>query len=94
MLAAGIGIGILVIPIMATVSEDALSAVPNALREASYGCGARKFNTVLSVVLPAAVSGIVAASIIAVSRGRSARRWSPRWRRATTARVPTTASAR
>ena len=68
MLAAGIGIGILVIPIMATVSEDALSAVPNALREASYGCGARKFNTVLSVVLPAAVSGIVAASIIAVSR--------------------------
>jgi len=68
MLAAGIGIGILVIPIMATVSEDALSAVPNALREASYGCGARKFNTVVSVVLPAAVSGIVAASIIAVSR--------------------------
>ena len=68
MLAAGIGIGILVIPIMATVSEDALSAVPNALREASYGCGARKFNTVLSVVLPAAVSGIVAATIIATSR--------------------------
>lgn len=68
MLAAGLGIGILVIPIMAAVSEDALSAVPNALREASYGCGARKFNTVISVVLPAAVSGIVAASIIAVSR--------------------------
>ncbi len=68
MLAAGLGIGILVIPIMAAVSEDALSAVPNALREASYGCGARKFNTVVSVVLPAAVSGIVAASIIAVSR--------------------------
>ncbi|CAN5798653.1 phosphate ABC transporter permease subunit PstC [soil metagenome] len=68
MLAAGIGIGVLVIPIMAAVSEDALSAVPGALREASYGCGARKFNTVISVVLPAAVSGIVAASIIAVSR--------------------------
>jgi phosphate transport system permease protein len=68
MLAAGLGIGILVIPIMAAVSEDALSAVPNALREASYGCGARKVNTVVSVVLPAAVSGIVAASIIAVSR--------------------------
>ncbi len=68
MLAAGLGIGILVIPIMAAVSEDALSAVPNALREASYGCGARKFNTVVSVVLPAAVSGIVAAFIIAVSR--------------------------
>ena len=61
MLAAGLGIGILVIPIMAPVSEDALSAVPNSLREASYGCGARKVNTVFSVVLPAAVSGIVAA---------------------------------
>lgn len=68
MLAAGLGIGILVIPIMASVSEDALSAVPNSLREASYGCGARKVNTVLRVVVPAAVSGIVAAFIIAVSR--------------------------
>lgn len=68
MLSAGIGIGILVIPIMATVTEDALSSVPNSLREASYGCGARKVNTVFSVVLPAAVSGIVAAFIIATSR--------------------------
>ena len=47
MLAAGLGIGILVIPIMASVSEDALSSVPNSLREASYGCGARKVNTVV-----------------------------------------------
>jgi phosphate transport system permease protein len=68
MLAAGLGIGILVIPIMAAVSEDALSAVPNSLREASYGVGARKAPTVLRVVLPAAISGIVAATIIAVSR--------------------------
>lgn len=68
MLAAGIGIGILVIPIMASVSEDALRSVPNSLREASYGIGARKINTVLRVVLPAAVSGLVAAFIIAVSR--------------------------
>ena len=68
MLAAGLGIGILVVPIMAAVSEDALSAVPNSLREASYGCGARKVSTVMRVVLPAAVSGIVAATIIAVSR--------------------------
>jgi len=68
MLAAGVGIGILVIPIMAAVSEDALSAVPNSLREASYGCGARKATTVVRVVLPAAISGIVAASIIAMSR--------------------------
>ena len=68
MLAAGIGIGILVIPIMASVSEDALAAVPSSLREASYGIGARKFDTVVSVVIPAAVSGLVAAFIIAVSR--------------------------
>jgi phosphate transport system permease protein len=68
MLAAGLGVGILVIPIMAAVSEDALSSVPNSLREASYGCGARKVHTSLRVVLPAAVSGLVAAFIIAVSR--------------------------
>jgi phosphate transport system permease protein len=68
MLAAGLGIGILVIPIMASVSEDALRAVPGSLREASYGIGARKVTTVVKVVLPAAVSGLVAASIIAVSR--------------------------
>lgn len=68
MLAAGLGIGVLVIPIMASVSEDALSAVPTSLREASYGCGARKVNTVVKIVLPAAISGIVAAFIIAISR--------------------------
>jgi phosphate transport system permease protein len=68
MLVAGLGIGVLVIPIMASVSEDALSAVPGSLREASYGCGARKVSTVTRVVLPAAVSGIVAATIIATSR--------------------------
>jgi phosphate transport system permease protein len=68
MLAAGIGIGILVIPIMASVSEDALRSVPGSLREASYGCGARKVSTVFRIVLPAAVSGIVAAFIIAISR--------------------------
>jgi phosphate transport system permease protein len=68
MMAAGMGIGILIIPIMASVSEDALSAVPQSLREASYGVGARKSSTVAKVVIPAAVSGIVAAFIIAVSR--------------------------
>ena len=68
MLAAGLGIGILVVPIMASVSEDALSSVPGSLREASYGCGARRVSTVVRIVVPAAVSGIVAASIIAVSR--------------------------
>ena len=68
MLAAGLGIGVLVIPIMASVSEDALASVPNSLREASYGIGARKINTVLRIVLPAAISGLVAAFIIAMSR--------------------------
>ena len=68
MLVAGLGIGVLVIPIMASVTEDALAAVPGSLREASYGCGARKVSTVSRIVLPAAVSGIVAATIIATSR--------------------------
>ena len=68
MLVAGLGIGILVIPIMATISEDALRAVPQSLREASFGIGAKKSDTVVRVVLPAAVSGIVAAFIIATSR--------------------------
>jgi phosphate transport system permease protein len=68
LLAAGIGVGILTIPLVATISEDALRAVPDALREASYGCGARKRDTVLKVVLPAAVSGLVAAFIVATSR--------------------------
>ncbi len=64
MIAAGIGVGILTIPLIASVSEDALSAVPNALREASAGVGARKITTTLSIVLPAAISGLVAALII------------------------------
>jgi phosphate transport system permease protein len=68
MIVGGIGIGILVIPIMASVSEDALAAVPGSLREASYGVGGTKASTVTKVVFPAAVSGIVAACIIAVSR--------------------------
>ena len=68
MLVAGLGIGILVIPIMASLSEDALSAVPGSLREASYGVGAKRVTTVTKVIIPAAVSGLVAAFIISVSR--------------------------
>ncbi len=68
MLAAGIGVGILVTPLVASVSEDAMRAVPQSLREASYGLGARKSATVRKVVLPAAVSGIVASLILGVSR--------------------------
>jgi phosphate transport system permease protein len=66
--AAGIAVGILSIPLVASVSEDALRAVPLALREASYGMGAKKITTVTKVVVPAAVSGLVAAFILAVSR--------------------------
>ena len=66
--AAGIGVGILTIPLVASISEDAMRSVPMALREASYGLGARKITTTVRVVIPAAVSGLVAAFIVAVSR--------------------------
>ncbi len=67
--AAGIGVGILVTPLVASVAEDAMYAVPRSLREASYGLGARKRTTSLRVVFPAAISGIVAALILGLSRG-------------------------
>lgn len=65
---AGVVIGILIVPTIASISEDALRAVPNALREASYGLGATKMETVFKVLLPAALSGIAAAVILGVSR--------------------------
>ena len=65
---AGIVVGILIIPLVSSMSEDALHAVPNALREASYGLGATKLETVFKVVIPAALSGILAAFIVAASR--------------------------
>ena len=68
LLAAGIGVGILTIPLVASISEDAMRAVPNALREASYGLGARRLRTSVRVVVPAAISGIVAAMMLAISR--------------------------
>ena len=66
--AAGIGVGILITPLVASVAEDAMFAVPSSLREASYGLGAKKRNTTLKVVFPAAVSGLVAALILGLSR--------------------------
>ncbi len=66
--AAGIGVGILTIPIIASVAEDALRAVPLSLREASYGLGAERLQTSFRVVFPAAISGIVAALILGMSR--------------------------
>lgn len=68
LLAAGLGVGILTIPLVASISEDAMRAVPLSLREASYGLGARRVTTSLRVVVPAAISGIVAALILAISR--------------------------
>ena len=68
MMAAGIGVGILTIPLVASVAEDAMYAVPGALREAAYGIGARRRTVAARVVFPAAISGIVAALILGVSR--------------------------
>jgi phosphate transport system permease protein len=67
-LAAGIGVGLLVIPLIASISEDALRAVPRDLREASAGLGARKATTAIRVVIPAALSGLMAAIIVGFSR--------------------------
>lgn len=68
LLAAGVGVGVLTVPIVASISEDAMRAVPQELREASYGLGSRRVTTALRVVFPAALSGISAAFIVAVSR--------------------------
>lgn len=65
---AGLVMGVLILPIVSSMSEDALSAVPNSLREAAYGLGATKLETALKVVLPAAFSGVAAAFIVAASR--------------------------
>lgn len=67
-LSAGIVTGILIIPTISSISEDALSAVPRSLREASYGLGATRLETVFRVLLPAALSGISAAVILGISR--------------------------
>ncbi|MFQ3661136.1 MAG: phosphate ABC transporter permease subunit PstC [Chloroflexaceae bacterium] len=67
-MAAGLVVGVLITPIVATLSEDALSAVPGRLRQASFGLGATRWETAIRIVVPAALSGILAASIVAMSR--------------------------
>jgi phosphate transport system permease protein len=67
-LSAGIIMGLMVVPTIASVSEDAMSAVPQSLREGSFGLGASKLQTSLRVVFPAALSGIVAAVVLGASR--------------------------
>jgi phosphate transport system permease protein len=60
--------GILILPLISSMVEDALSAVPNSLREGAYGVGATKLEVATQVVVPAAISGITAAIIIGISR--------------------------
>jgi phosphate transport system permease protein len=68
MLGPGLVIGIMIVPYIASLSEDAMRAVPMHLREASFAMGASRFQTAARVVVPAALSGIVASYILAVSR--------------------------
>lgn len=67
-MSAGIALGIMIIPTVASLSEDAMSAVPSALRQGSLALGANKMRTTLRVVFPAAVSGIAAAVVLGLSR--------------------------
>jgi phosphate transport system permease protein len=67
-LSAGIAMGIMILPMMASLSEDAIRGVPGSIREAAYGLGATRLETATRVVVPAAVSGIIAAFILSMSR--------------------------
>ncbi len=67
-LSPGIVVGIMIIPMIASLSEDAMSAVPNAIREGAYAMGATKFEVAIKVVFPAALSGIIASIVLAISR--------------------------
>ena len=66
--AAGICIGLMIVPIIASISEDAMSSVPAGLREGAYALGASKMRVAMRVVFPAALSGIVASIVLGVSR--------------------------
>lgn len=67
-LSPGLVMGVMIIPYITSLSEDALRAVPRSLREASYGMGATKFQTAFRVMIPAASSGIIVSVILAISR--------------------------
>lgn len=67
-LSAGIAIGIMALPTVTSLSEDALRAVPRSLREASFALGATRWETSIRVVVPAAISGVIASFILAISR--------------------------
>ncbi|HRF98107.1 MAG TPA: ABC transporter permease subunit, partial [Aggregatilineales bacterium] len=67
-LTAGIVVGILIVPTISSLSEEAFRAVPRALREASYGLGATKLETTVRIIFPAAISGVLASVILGASR--------------------------
>src|SRR6056297_2114547 len=67
-LSPGIVMGIMIIPFVSSLSEDALSSVPNSFRQASFGMGSTKFQTAFRVMVPAASSGIIVSAILAISR--------------------------
>lgn len=67
-LSGSIVVGIMIIPFVSSVSEDAMSAVPDSLRQGAYGMGSTKFQTTLRVVLPASISGIISSFILGLSR--------------------------
>lgn len=67
-LAAGLVMGIMIIPFVSSLSDDVIHAVPQAMRDGSYGLGATKFETIKNVVIPAALPGIVGSILLAVSR--------------------------
>jgi phosphate transport system permease protein len=67
-LSGGIVVGIMIIPMVASLSEDALRAVPRSLRDGAFALGANKFDTSVKVVLPAALSGVTASFLLAISR--------------------------
>ncbi|BDH62183.1 phosphate ABC transporter permease subunit PstC [Lysinibacillus sp. PLM2] len=67
-LSPGIVVGIMIIPMIASLSEDAMSSVPNSIREGALALGATKFEVAIKVVLPAALSGIIASIVLAISR--------------------------
>ena len=68
MLGPGIVMGIMIVPYIASVAEDSMRAVPMSMREGAYAMGATRFQTAIRVITPAAISGIVAAYILAISR--------------------------
>lgn len=67
-LSGGIVVGIMIVPMISSLSEDALRAVPRSLREAGYALGSTKFEVCVKIVIPAAISGIIASVLLAVSR--------------------------